>query len=103
MKRFSEDYKSNNLMPAIIETIKSNLSIEEVGREYALLFDSGDELIGKCPFIGCEGSIVVDRVNADFRCDSCERNGDILTFIMEIENLTLNETIKVVLSRYAGL
>ena len=48
----NEDYTSNNLMPAIIETIKSNLSLEEVVRQYALLFDSGNELIGKCPFVG---------------------------------------------------
>lgn len=103
MTRFSEDHISNNLMPAIIETIKSKLLLEEVVREYALLFDSGNELIGKCPFIGCNGSIVVDSINSYFHCDSCERNGDILSFIMEIEYLTLREAIKVILSRYAGL
>ena len=99
----NEDYTSNNLMPAIIETIKSNLSLEEVVREYALLFDSGNELIGKCPFVGCNGSIVVDSNTSYFHCDSCQRNGDILSFIMEIEYLTLREAIKVILSRYAGL
>ncbi|MGH7889874.1 MAG: CHC2 zinc finger domain-containing protein [Thermodesulfobacteriota bacterium] len=103
MTRFSEDYNPNKLMPAIIETIKSKLSLEEVVREYALLFDSGGEFIGKCPFIGCDGSIVVDNINSYFHCASCERNGDVLGFIMEIEYLTLRETIKVILSRYAGL
>lgn len=103
MTRFSEEYTPNNLMPAIIETIKSKLSLEEVVREYALLFDSGNELIGKCPFIGCDGSIVVDSLSSWFHCDSCERNGDVLTFIIEIEYLTLGEAIKVILSRYAGL
>lgn len=103
MTRFSEDYQPNNLLPALIDTIKSNVSLEQVVREYALLFNSGGELIGKCPFIGCDGSIVVGRNNSFFYCDSCERNGDVLSFIMEIEHLTLNETIKVILSRYAGL
>lgn len=99
----NEDYKYNNLMPAIIETIKSKLSLEEVVREYALLFDSGSELIGQCPFIGCNGSIVVDSHTSFFHCDSCERSGDVLGFMMEIENLTLREAIQVILSRYAGL
>lgn len=99
----NEEYATNNLMPAIIETIKSKLSLEEVIREYALLFDSGNELIGKCPSVGCNGSIVVDNNSSYFRCDSCERNGDVLSFIMEIEYLTLREAIKVILSRYAGL
>ncbi|MEQ9617724.1 MAG: CHC2 zinc finger domain-containing protein [Deltaproteobacteria bacterium] len=103
MNRFSKEYKPNNLMPALIAIIKSNLSIEEVVREYALLFDSGNELIGQCPFIGCGGSIAVDKINSTYHCDNCERNGDVLTFIMEIENLTLKETIQVILSRYAGL
>lgn len=103
MTRFSDDYKPNNLLPLLIETIKANLSLEQVVREYALLFDSESELIGKCPFIGCDGSFAVDRNNSFFHCDSCERNGDVLSFIMEIEHLTLNETIKVILSRYAGL
>lgn len=99
----NEDFKFNNLMPAIIETIKSNVSLVEVVREYALLFDPGSELIGQCPFIGCNGSIAVDNHTSFFHCDSCERNGDVLGFIMEIENLTLREAIQVILSRYAGL
>lgn len=103
MNRFSVEYKPNNLMPAIIETIKSNLSTEEVVREYTLLFDSENECIGQCPFIECNGSIVVDKTDSTFHCDSCERNGDVLSFIMEIENLTIKETIKVIFSRYAGL
>ena len=103
MTGISEEYQPNNLLPAIIETIKTNLSLEEVVNEYALLFDSGNGLIGQCPFIGCTGSIVVDSINSYFHCDSCERNGDVLGFIMDIENLTLRETIKVILSRYAGL
>lgn len=103
MTRFSEDYQPKNLLRPLIETIKANLSLEQVVREYALLFDSEGELIGKCPFMGCDGSIAVDRNKAFFHCDSCERNGDVLGFIMDIENLTLRETIKVILSRYAGL
>ncbi|PIR69436.1 MAG: hypothetical protein COU47_03670 [Candidatus Niyogibacteria bacterium CG10_big_fil_rev_8_21_14_0_10_46_36] len=103
MTRFPEDYQPNNLLPPLIETIKAKLSLDQVVREYALLFDSEGELIGKCPFMGCDGSIAVDRNKAFFHCDSCERNGDVLSFIMEIEHLTLNETIKVILSRYAGL
>lgn len=99
----NQDYKFNNLMPAIIETIKSKLSLEEVVREYALLFDSGSEPIGQCPFLGCNGSIVVDSHASFFHCDSCQRNGDVLSFIMEIEKLTLREAIQVILSRYAGL
>ncbi len=103
MTGFSEEYQPNNLLPAIIETIKTNLSLEEVVNEYALLFDSGNGLIGQCPFIGCNGSIVVDSHASFFRCESCQRNGDVLSFIMEIENLTLREAIQVILSRYAGL
>lgn len=103
MTGFSEDYNPNKLMPVIIETIKSNLSLEEVVNEYVLLFNSGNGLIGQCPFIGCNGSIVVDSLSSSFHCDSCERNGDVLTFIIEIEYLTLREAIKVILSRYAGL
>lgn len=103
MTTFSEEYHPENLMPAIIEAIKSNLVLEEVVNEYALLFDSGNGVIGQCPFIGCTGSIVLDSINSYFHCDSCERNGDVLGFIMDIENLSLRETIKVILSRYAGL
>jgi len=103
MMKFSEEYHPEKLMPAIIEAIKLNLLLEQVVNEYALLFESGNGFIGQCPFIGCTGSIVVDSINSYFHCDSCERNGDVLSFIMDIENLTLRETIKVILSRYAGL
>ncbi|HEX3034685.1 MAG TPA: CHC2 zinc finger domain-containing protein [Thermodesulfobacteriota bacterium] len=98
-----EKHKEGPLTAGIIWIIQNELPLEEVVREHIELKKSGDIFIGECPFGGCGTSLIVNPETSCFYCQGCQKNGDVLSFIMETEQVNLREAIKIILSRYAGL
>ncbi|MBE6671727.1 MAG: DNA primase [Ruminococcaceae bacterium] len=74
--------------PAIIEEIKFRNDIESVVSSYVNLKPAGSNLIGLCPFHSEKTpSFTVFKNTQTCYCFGCGSGGDVVTFIMKMENL----------------
>lgn len=81
----------------IFETAK----IEEVVGRYVNLKRRGANLIGLCPFHNEKtGSFNVSPAKGIFKCFGCSKAGNAIGFIMEIEQCSYVEALKMVASMY---
>lgn len=78
-----------------IEKIKDSLDIVDVISKYVILKKAGRNYQGLCPFHGEKTpSFVVTPDKQIFKCFGCGEGGDVLTFLMKINNQTFNEVIQ---------
>lgn len=71
--------------PDIIDIISRNVTLRPVGKN----------LRGLCPFHAERTpSFFVNPVAQTFRCYGCKKHGDVITFIMETENLDFKSACK---------
>lgn len=71
-----------------VRATKEANDIVDVISRYTGLRKAGKEYIGKCPFHqDNHPSLQVNREKQLFYCFSCLRKGDVVNFIMQIENL----------------
>lgn len=71
-----------------VQAIKERHDIVDVVGRYTNLRKAGKEYIGKCPFHDDrQPSLEVNQDKQLFYCFSCQRKGDLINFIMEIEEL----------------
>ena len=77
------------MIPAsVIEDLKYRNSIEDVISSYVNLTKSGSNLKGLCPFHSEKTpSFTVYTGDSHFYCFGCGAGGDVISFIMRIENL----------------
>ncbi len=74
--------------PAVIEEIKFRNDIETVVSSYVNLKPAGSNLIGLCPFHSEKTpSFTVFKNTQTCYCFGCGSGGDVVTFIMKMENL----------------
>lgn len=74
--------------PAVIEEIKYRNDIESVVSSYVNLKPAGSNLIGLCPFHSEKTpSFTVFKNTQTCYCFGCGSGGDVVTFIMKMENL----------------
>ena len=74
--------------PAVIEDIKFRNDIESVVSSYVNLKPAGSNLIGLCPFHSEKTpSFTVFKNTQTCYCFGCGSGGDVVTFIMKMENL----------------
>lgn len=77
-----------DIRPEIISDIKYRNNIEDVISSYVTLKRAGSNLIGNCPFHSERTpSFTVFSEAQNFYCFGCGAGGDVITFIMKIENL----------------
>ncbi len=77
-----------------IEKIKDSLDIVEVISRYVVLKKAGRNFQGLCPFHNEKTpSFVVTPDKQIFKCFGCGEGGDVLTFLMKINNQSFNEVI----------
>ena len=85
------------------EKVKDRLDIVEVVSEYVNLKRTGKNYQGLCPFHQEKTpSFTVNPDNQFYYCFGCGKGGDIFNFIMEIENVTFYESLKL-LAKKANL
>ena len=85
------------------EKVKDRLDIVEVVSEYVNLKKTGKNYQGLCPFHQEKTpSFTVNPDNQFYYCFGCGKGGDIFNFIMEIENVTFYESLKL-LAKKANL
>ncbi len=91
-------------LPAeFLEQLKARNPIDEVMKSYVTLKRAGRNLNCLCPFHSEKTpSCVVYPDTESFYCFGCHAGGDVITFIMKIENLDYIEAVKLLASR-AGL
>ena len=94
MARLSNDFLSE---------IKYRNDLGELASSYMQLKRRGRNLVGLCPFHGEKTpSFNIYTENGSFYCFGCGVGGDIITFVMKIENLDYMEAVKFLAQR-AGM
>lgn len=84
----------------LIEEIRVNNDIVEVISEYVKLDKKGKNYFGRCPFHNEKtASFSVEPVKQIFNCFGCGKGGNVIHFIMGIENLDFPEALKLLADR----
>lgn len=87
----------------LISDVKENNDIVAVVSEYVNLKQRGRSFTGLCPFHSEKTpSFTVSREKQLFHCFGCGAGGDVITFIMRIENLTFGAALRFLAER-AGI
>jgi len=85
-------YKINE---ELIEKIHDSCDLVDVVSRYVHLKRSGSNFVGLCPFHNEKTpSFTVSDTKQLFHCFGCGAGGDVITFIMKIENLSFIEAVK---------
>ncbi len=89
------------MIPAsVIEDLKYRNSIEDVISSYVNLTRSGSNLKGLCPFHSEKTpSFTVYTGDSHFYCFGCGAGGDVISFIMRIENLDYRGALEFLAAR----
>jgi DNA primase len=86
-----------------IEKIKDSTDIVAVVGEYVQLKKAGSSWKGLCPFHREKSpSFIVSPSRGSFHCFGCGKGGNVLTFLMAVENLPFPEAVKT-LAQKAGI
>jgi len=84
----------------VIEEIRKSNDIVDVIGEYVQLKKQGRNYFGLCPFHGEKTpSFSVTQDKQIFHCFGCGKGGNVITFIMEMENYSFIETITYLAER----
>ncbi len=87
----------------IIEEVRSRNDIVDVISGYVKLQKKGSSYFGLCPFHNEKSpSFSVSREKQMYYCFGCGAGGNVFTFIMEYENFTFVEALKMLAER-AGI
>ncbi len=85
-----------NNMRDIIDEVKSRCDIVNVISQYISLKQSGSNFSGLCPFHSEKtGSFHVNQGKQIYKCFGCGEGGDVINFVMKIENLDFIEAVKL--------
>lgn len=83
---------------SFINELKLRNPIEDVVSRYVELKRAGRNMVGRCPFHS-ERSPSFTVFPDHFHCFGCSAGGDVITFIMRIENLDYKDTISFLADR----
>ncbi|GJQ08366.1 hypothetical protein GpartN1_g157.t1 [Galdieria partita] len=78
-----------------IQTIKDKWDFVKLASSVVKLKPSGHNFIGSCPFHDDENpSFSINNEKKIFHCFACGASGDIISFVMRLENLSFTEAVK---------
>ena len=88
---------------SFLQELKLRSDITEIASSYVNLKRHGRNMVGLCPFHGEKPpSFNIYTESGSFYCFGCGAGGDVITFIMKIENLDYVEAVKFLAQR-AGM
>ena len=88
---------------SFLQELKLRSDITEIASSYVNLKRHGRNMVGLCPFHGEKTpSFNIYTENGSFYCFGCGAGGDVITFIMKIENLDYVGAVKFLAQR-AGM
>jgi len=86
----------NNYNNDFLNELRIRCDIEKIVSRYVQLKKSSTTLLGLCPFHNEKTpSFHVNPQKQFFHCFGCGAGGDVITFMMKIENLTFTDAIKM--------
>ncbi|PKP20525.1 MAG: DNA primase [Bacteroidetes bacterium HGW-Bacteroidetes-21] len=86
---------------ATVERIIETAKIEEVLSDYISLKKSGSNLKGVCPFHQEKTpSFMVSPVKGIYKCFGCGKGGNVVNFVMDHENISYPEALRLIAKRY---
>lgn len=89
--------------PEFLRELGERCRIEDIAPSYVNLRRRGKNLVGLCPFHNEKSpSFCVYPENNSFFCFGCNKGGDIISFIMGVENLDFAEAVRFLAQR-AGM
>lgn len=91
---------SGRIEEEVIEQVRNNNDIVDVISEYVQLTKRGRNYFGLCPFHGEQTpSFSVTQEKQIFHCFGCGAGGNVITFLMDIENLSFHDAVSKLGSR----
>lgn len=79
----------------IIESVREANDIVDLIGTYVRLNKRGSNYVGLCPFHNEKtGSFSVSKSKQMYKCFGCGKGGNVITFMMEYENMTFPEAVK---------
>lgn len=101
MEQILGDNMSIYIDDDLLERIKDRANIVELISEYLTLEKRGSNYVGLCPFHSEKTPSFTVADNKDFfHCFGCGKSGDVLTFIMERENLDFPRAVEFLANKY---
>ena len=83
-----------------IDELKNKNDIVDVVGKYVRLEQRGGNFWGKCPFHHEKtASFTVNPNGQFFYCFGCHKSGDVISFIMDIESLDFNDSVRFLAER----
>lgn len=90
----------NQIPEEVIEEVRKSNDIVDVIGEYVQLKKQGRNFFGLCPFHGENTpSFSVTQEKQIFHCFGCGKGGNVLTFLIEMEDYSFYEALKFLASR----
>ena len=87
----------------LIEEVKSRCDIVDVISDYIKVQNSGANYKGLCPFHGEKTpSFYINSQKQIYKCFGCGEGGDVINFVMKMENLEFMDAVKL-LARRCGV
>ncbi|MBM3398987.1 MAG: DNA primase [Bacteroidetes bacterium] len=89
------------ISPGSIEQLLNAVVIEDVVGDYVSLKRSGSRYKGLCPFHDEKTpSFIVSPGMGIYKCFGCQKGGNAIQFLMEIDNMSYPEAAKALAARY---
>ncbi|WP_099204361.1 DNA primase [Scatolibacter rhodanostii] len=86
-----------------LQELKMRSDLPDIASSYVNLKRKGKNMVGLCPFHNEKTpSFNIYTDNGSFYCFGCQAGGDVITFVMKIENLDYMEAVRFLAQR-AGL
>ena len=84
----------------LVEEVRARNDIVDVISSYVRLQKKGSNYFGLCPFHNEKSaSFSVNQPKQMYHCFGCNKSGNVITFIMEYENYTFQEALKLLADR----
>jgi len=88
-------------MTDFVKQLKEQISIAEVVGEFVRLKKSGSNHMGLCPFHAERSpSFSVSEKRGIYHCFGCQRGGDAISFIQEIQGVSFHESVRILASKF---
>lgn len=85
----------------IVEEVKNRCDIANVISEYMPIKQSGSNYKGLCPFHGEKTpSFHISSSKQIYKCFGCGEGGDVINFVMKMENLDFIDAVKLLANKY---
>ncbi len=101
LEKITPEGDNMNDIKDVIEEVKSRCDIVSTISQYIELKSSGINYKGLCPFHGEKTpSFYVNESKQIYKCFGCGEGGDVINFVMKMENLDFIDAVKVLAQKY---